>query len=75
VTNIKDIRLSPKYENYADVFSEEEASKFPDFTRVEYFILIEKGVEVPYNSIYQLGEHELSVLRDYLESSQKKEWI
>jgi hypothetical protein len=65
----EDIRLSPEYKDYANVFSEEEALKFPDSTRVEYFILIKEGVEVPYNPIYQLREHELDVLRDYLESS------
>jgi hypothetical protein len=50
--NIEEIRLPPKYKNYADVFSKEEASKFPNSTRVEYSIPIEEGVEVPYNSIY-----------------------
>jgi hypothetical protein len=47
--------------------------KFPDSTRVEYFIFIEEGVEVPHGPIYQLGEYELGVLRDYLESNQEKE--
>jgi hypothetical protein len=51
-TNTEEIRLPPKYEDYADVFSEEEASKFPDSTRVEYFILIEEGVEVSHDLIY-----------------------
>jgi hypothetical protein len=74
-TNIEEIRLPPEYEDYANVFSEEEASKFPNFTRVEHSIPIKEGAEVPYSSIYQLREHELGVLRDYLESSQEKEWI
>jgi hypothetical protein len=74
-TDTEEIRLSSKYKDYADVFSEEETSKFPNSTRVEYFIPIEEGVEVPYGLIYQLREHELGVLRDYLESSQEKEWI
>jgi hypothetical protein len=74
-TDTEEIRLPSKYKDYADVFSEEEASKFPNFTRVEYFIPIKEGVEVLYNSIYQLREHELGVLRDYLESSQEKGWI
>jgi hypothetical protein len=72
-TDIEDIRLPPKYKDYANVFSKEEASKFLDSTRVEYFIPIEEGVEVLYNPIYQLEEHELDVLRDYLESNQEKE--
>jgi hypothetical protein len=74
-TDIEEIRLPPEYEDYVDVFSEEEASKFPDSTRVEYSILIEEGAEVLHGSIYQLGEHKLGVLRDYLKSSQKKGWI
>jgi hypothetical protein len=74
-TDTEEIRLPPKYKDYTDVFSKEEASKFPDSTRVEYSIPIKEGVEVPYDPIYQLGEHELGVLRDYLESSQEKEWI
>jgi hypothetical protein len=68
-TDTEEIQLPPKYKDYVDVFSEEEASKFPNSTRVEYSISIEEGVEVPYNPIYQLGEHELDVLRDYLENS------
>jgi Reverse transcriptase (RNA-dependent DNA polymerase) len=74
-TDTEEIRLPPEYKDYANVFSEEEASKFPNSTRVEHFILIEEGAEVPHSPIYQLGEYELDVLRDYLESSQKKEWI
>jgi Reverse transcriptase (RNA-dependent DNA polymerase) len=74
-TDTEEIRLPPEYEDYADVFSEEEASKFPDSMRVEHSILIEEGAEVPHGPIYQLGEHELDVLRDYLESSQEKGWI
>jgi hypothetical protein len=52
VTNTEDIRLPSKYKNYTDVFSEEEASKFPSFTRVEHSILIKEDVEVPHDSIY-----------------------
>jgi hypothetical protein len=66
---MKEIQLPSKYEDYVNVFSEEEALKFSNFTRVEHFILIKEGVEVPYNPIYQLEEHELGVLRDYLKSN------
>jgi hypothetical protein len=75
VIDIEEIRLPSEYKDYANVFSEEEASKFPDSTRVKHSILIEEGAEVPHSPIYQLGEHELDVLRDYLESSQEKGWI
>jgi hypothetical protein len=49
---MEDIRLPSKYKDYIDVFSKEEASKFPNFTRVKYSILIKEGVEVLYDSIY-----------------------
>jgi hypothetical protein len=75
MTDTEEIRLPSEYKDYVNVFSEEEALKFPDSTRVEHSILIEEGAEVPHGPIYQLGEHELSVLHDYLESSQKKRWI
>jgi hypothetical protein len=52
IMDIEEIRLPPKYKDYADVFSEEEALKFPDFTRVEYSISIKEGVEVPHSLIY-----------------------
>jgi hypothetical protein len=48
----EEIRLSSKYKNYINVFSKEEASKFPNSTRVEYFILIKEGIEVLYSPIY-----------------------
>jgi Reverse transcriptase (RNA-dependent DNA polymerase) len=51
-TDTEEIRLPPKYEDYANVFSEEEASKFPDSTRVEHSIPIEEGAEVPHGPIY-----------------------
>jgi hypothetical protein len=69
IIDTEEIQLPPEYKDYANVFSEEEASKFPNSTRVEHFILIKEGAEVPYDPIYQLREHELGVLRDYLESS------
>jgi hypothetical protein len=50
--NIEEIRLPSKYKDYANVFLEEETSKFPDFTRVEYSIPIKEGVEVPHGPIY-----------------------
>jgi hypothetical protein len=67
--NTKEIQLPSNYKDYVNVFSKEEASKFLNSTRVKYFISIKEGVEVPYNPIYQLREHELGVLRDYLESN------
>jgi hypothetical protein len=53
------ITLPPKYEENAEVFSEEEAAKFPDSARVEHSIPVEEGAEVPYGPIYSLSANEL----------------
>ena len=71
----QDITLPPEYAEYAEVFSEEEAAKFPDSTRVEHSIPVEEGAEVPYGPIYSLSANELRVLREYIKSSLVKGWI
>jgi hypothetical protein len=72
VVDTEEVRLPAEYEAYADVFSEAEAVKFPNVTRVEHSISVEEGAEVPYSSIYSLSANELRVLREYIESSLKK---
>jgi hypothetical protein len=71
----EEIHLPPEYEAYANVFSEVEAAKFPDTTRVEHSIPVEEGAEVPYGPIYSLSVNELRVLREYIKSSLEKGWI
>jgi hypothetical protein len=68
----EEVRLPSKYKAYADVFSESKTIKFPDFTRVEYSILIKEGVKVPFNPIYSLLATKLKILRAYIESSLEK---
>ena len=70
-----EINLPAEYEDYADVFSEAEAARFPDSTRVEHSIPIEEGKEVPFGPIYKLSANELRVLREYIDSSMAKGWI
>ena len=74
-TEAVEIQLPKEYEDYADVFSEEEADKMPDFVRVEHSIPIEEGKDVPFGPIYPLSANELRVLRDYLDSSLAKGWV
>jgi hypothetical protein len=71
----EEVRLPPEYKAYADVFSESEAAKFPDSTRVEHSIPIEEDAEVSFGPIYSLSATELEVLRAYIESSLEKGWI
>jgi hypothetical protein len=72
---VAEVQLLKEYKNYADVFSEKNALKLPDFTRVEHTISIEEGKEVLFSSIYSLLANKLRVLREYLKSSLAKEWI
>jgi hypothetical protein len=56
---VAEVQLLKEYEDYADVFLEENALKLPDFTRVEHAISIEEGKEVLFSSIYSLLANEL----------------
>ena len=72
----KEIQGIPEeYEDFADVFSEKEASEFPAYTWTEHAIDLVEGKEPPYGPIYNLSEKELAVLRDYLRDSMVKRWI
>jgi hypothetical protein len=63
-----------QYEDYADVFSEAKADELPELGRQVH--AIDTGDEdPPYGPVYNLSEKELVVLREYLESSEKKGWI
>ena len=63
------MKLPIEYRDYANVFSESEADKLPESSRVIYLIEIEEGKEVLFSPIYTLSAKELRVLREYLESS------
>ncbi|KAJ6436038.1 hypothetical protein O9K51_11434 [Purpureocillium lavendulum] len=63
------------YRGWADVFSEEEAAKLPPLSGRSHPIDLEEGRIPPSGPIYNLSEHELMVLREYIASAQKKGWI
>ena len=63
------IQLLKKYEDYADIFSEEKADKMSDFMYIEHLIFIEKDKDVSFKSIYSLSVNELCVLCNYLNLS------
>jgi hypothetical protein len=68
----EEVRLPSKYKAYANIFSESEATKFLDSTRVKHSISIKEGVEVPFSPIYSLSANKLEVLRAYIKSSLEK---
>ena len=69
------IQLLKKYKDYADVFSEEETDKMPDFMHIEYLIFIKKGKNVLFEPIYSLSVNELYILCNYLDLSLVKDWV
>jgi hypothetical protein len=70
-----DASFPNKYNNYADVFSEEEAGTLLDTLQVTYIIQLVDGKEPPHRPLYNLSANELSILQKYLEDSQAKGWI
>jgi hypothetical protein len=48
----------PEYENYADVFSIEQAGLLPPYHDLEYRIELEDGKMPPFGLIYALAEKE-----------------
>ena len=67
--------LPVAYADFADVFSEEGASTFPENSKVKHSIQVEEGQTAPWGPLYPLSAKELGVLREYLESSLAKGWI
>jgi hypothetical protein len=70
-----DASFPDEYNDYADVFSKEEAGTLPDTSQVTHIIRLVDGKEPPYRPLYNLSANELSILRKYLEDSQAKGWI
>ena len=59
--------LSKKYDSYADVFSEENADLLSAHKVSDYAIDLNEK-KLLYNSLYNLFNTELEVLRGYLEN-------
>jgi hypothetical protein len=57
----------PEYEDYADVFSIEQAGLLPSHHNLEHRIELENGKMPPFGPIYALAEKEQQKLRKYLE--------
>jgi hypothetical protein len=64
-----------KYNDYADVFSEEEAGTLLNTSQITHIIQLVDGKEPPHRPLYNLSANKLSVLQKYLEDSQAKSWI
>ena len=67
--------LLPAYDDFKDVFSEDAAGILPETSEYDHAIDVAGGEQPPFGPLYSLSEKELSVLRQYLDSSLKKGWI
>jgi hypothetical protein len=61
--------FSPKYENYANVFSTEQTRLLPSHHDLKYRIKLENGKMPPFGPIYTLTKKEQQKLRKYLETN------
>jgi len=66
--------LPDEYASFADVFSEEKASQPPELPDAEHEINTGDN-KVPFGRLYNLSDHELGQLRDYLAEAEAKGWI
>jgi len=67
--------LPDEYQDFSDVFAENEDEHLPQVDSVRHSIETEEGKPVPYGPLYPLSQFELRTLRDYLEDSLRKGWI
>jgi Reverse transcriptase (RNA-dependent DNA polymerase)/RNase H-like domain found in reverse transcriptase len=67
--------LPEEYQDFADVFAENEEDHLPQASSVQHSIKTEEGKPVPYGPIYPLSQLELRTLREYIEDSLQKGWI
>ena len=67
--------LPKEYQDFADVFEENEDEHLPQVSSVRHSIETEEGKPVPYGPLYPLSQFELRTLRDYLADSMRKGWI
>lgn len=63
------------YQDYLDVFSEDNSNRLPPHTSFDHKIPIEKGKTPPFGPIYPLSQTELQVLSDYLKENLEKGFI
>ena len=73
---IKEVKIPEKYLDFADIFSEKKALVLPERIELnEYAIDLEDGKQPPYRPIYRLGPVELEILKTYIKTHLKTEFI
>ena len=61
--------------DYKDIFSEEDAAKLLELTKVSHPIVLKNGCEPPHMPIYSLSPKQTEVLWEYIKDKLCKSWI
>jgi len=73
--DIIDEILPKEYHDFADVFSKSHAKQLPPHRPYDHTIEIEEGAKIPYGSIYNMSEIELTTLREFIDDMMGKGFI
>lgn len=69
------LTVPPEYHEYLSLFSEAESNKLPPRRKYDHKIILQEGKEPPFGPLYGMGQDELKVMKEYLESHLKKDFI
>jgi hypothetical protein len=64
-----------QYQDYKDVFEKKNANTLPKHWPYDCAIDLEKGMQPPFEPIYNLSQEELSTLRKYIDENLEKRFI
>ena len=67
--------LSVKFEDYLNVFSDEDTSILLKFSQYKHSIKLMSEQKLSYELLYALSEWELVILQEYLDAALVKGWI
>lgn len=64
-----------EYHQYLPLFSEEGSNKLPPRRKYDHKIELKVGAAPPFGPLYGMGREELMVMKEYLESHLRKDFI
>ena len=67
--------LPEQYKSYQDVFEKKNVDILPQHRSYNCAINIEDGAQVPFGSIYNLSQNELTILKEYIDENLAKGFI
>ena len=67
--------MRPEYADFKDMALEINAGILAPHEAYDHDIVLEPGISPPHQPIYNLSEHELKVLQEYIKTVLNKGWI